>query len=328
MSVSRHNFIATSGAGAAALCVSNNASGYTAAEMQPRTAEDKLTGVSKWDLDTPALCVDLDKLERNIATMRHGCAAMKVASRPHGKTHKCPAIAKLQLAGGIDRHLRGKAQRSGGVRRQRHRADPDDDVERLARQDPTGDGAPQDESAIHPGGRYPQNARDLNDAAQGSRHRGRRGRRRGGRHAQRRAGRRPGAGARPARRQAAQPEAARHHQLRRRRAAHQGIQDAPRADARSASRRRSRHSSGSRRRAQHRDFQRRRHRHLQHHAERRGVTDVQVGSYVFMDCQYLEIGGESNDEVYNDFVPSLTVVTTVLNTYFPSRSRPMRARRR
>ena len=48
-----------------------------------------------------------------------------------------------------------------------------------------------------------------------------------------------------------------------------------------------------------------------------GVTDVQVGSYVFMDCQYLEIGGEANDEVYNDFLPSLTVVTTVLNTYFP-----------
>ena len=48
-----------------------------------------------------------------------------------------------------------------------------------------------------------------------------------------------------------------------------------------------------------------------------GVTDLQVGSYLFMDCQYLEIGGESNDEVYTDFAPSLTVVTTVLNTYFP-----------
>jgi D-serine deaminase-like pyridoxal phosphate-dependent protein len=48
-----------------------------------------------------------------------------------------------------------------------------------------------------------------------------------------------------------------------------------------------------------------------------GVTDVQVGSYIFMDCQYIEIGGESNDQVYTDFAPSLTVVTTVLNTYFP-----------
>jgi D-serine deaminase-like pyridoxal phosphate-dependent protein len=49
-----------------------------------------------------------------------------------------------------------------------------------------------------------------------------------------------------------------------------------------------------------------------------GVTDVQVGSYVFMDCQYLEIGGESNEEVFNDFASSLTVVTTVLNAYFPN----------
>jgi len=27
-------------------------------------------GLSKWDLDTPALCVDLDKMERNLATMQ------------------------------------------------------------------------------------------------------------------------------------------------------------------------------------------------------------------------------------------------------------------
>jgi D-serine deaminase-like pyridoxal phosphate-dependent protein len=46
------------------------------------------------------------------------------------------------------------------------------------------------------------------------------------------------------------------------------------------------------------------------------VTDVQAGSYVFMDCQYLEIGGESDDERFADFDVSLTVVATVLNTYF------------
>jgi 3-hydroxy-D-aspartate aldolase len=50
-----------------------------------------------------------------------------------------------------------------------------------------------------------------------------------------------------------------------------------------------------------------------------GVTDVQVGSYIFMDAQYLEIGGEANEELYTDFVPSLTVMTTVLNNYFPNR---------
>jgi D-serine deaminase-like pyridoxal phosphate-dependent protein len=50
-----------------------------------------------------------------------------------------------------------------------------------------------------------------------------------------------------------------------------------------------------------------------------GFTDVQVGSYVFMDMQYLAIGGEDGDAVYDDFAPSLTVVATVLNNRFPGR---------
>jgi D-serine deaminase-like pyridoxal phosphate-dependent protein len=50
-----------------------------------------------------------------------------------------------------------------------------------------------------------------------------------------------------------------------------------------------------------------------------GFTDVQAGSYIFMDAQYLEIGGEANETVFTDFTPSLTVMTTVLNTYFPKR---------
>jgi 3-hydroxy-D-aspartate aldolase len=50
-----------------------------------------------------------------------------------------------------------------------------------------------------------------------------------------------------------------------------------------------------------------------------GFTDIQVGSYVFMDMQYLAIGSESGDAVYGDFAPSLTVTTTVLNNRFPGR---------
>ena len=57
-------------------------------------------GVSKWDLDTPALCVDLDKLEANIAKMQAVVTKNGIATRPHAKTHKCAAIAKLQLAAG------------------------------------------------------------------------------------------------------------------------------------------------------------------------------------------------------------------------------------
>ena len=56
---------------------------------------------------------------------------------------------------------------------------------------------------------------------------------------------------------------------------------------------------------------------LQHHVP--GFTDVQVGSYLFMDMQYLAIGSEDGDPVYKDFASSLTVLATVLNNRFPGR---------
>ncbi|MGH7521351.1 MAG: alanine racemase [Gemmatimonadales bacterium] len=56
--------------------------------------------VDALDLDTPALYVDLDVLERNIARMQQQCRAWGVALRPHVKTHKIPEIAQLQLDAG------------------------------------------------------------------------------------------------------------------------------------------------------------------------------------------------------------------------------------
>jgi len=56
--------------------------------------------VDALDLDTPALYIDLDALERNIARMQAQCRAWGVALRPHVKTHKIPEIAKLQLDAG------------------------------------------------------------------------------------------------------------------------------------------------------------------------------------------------------------------------------------
>ncbi|WP_162416724.1 DSD1 family PLP-dependent enzyme [Cyclobacterium roseum] len=50
-----------------------------------------------------------------------------------------------------------------------------------------------------------------------------------------------------------------------------------------------------------------------------GFTDVQVGSYLFMDAQYMAIGSDQNDKLYDDFDPSLTVMTTVINTNHPHR---------
>ncbi len=59
-----------------------------------------LVGRPVAELDTPALLVDLDAMDRNIARIAADLAAHHVAWRPHAKGHKCPAIAHRQLAAG------------------------------------------------------------------------------------------------------------------------------------------------------------------------------------------------------------------------------------
>ncbi|MFQ5743543.1 MAG: alanine racemase [Acidobacteriota bacterium] len=46
--------------------------------------------------------------------------------------------------------------------------------------------------------------------------------------------------------------------------------------------------------------------------ELEGVTDVQVGSYLFMDVNYRNVGGESGS-VFDDFRPSLLVLATAIS---------------
>ena len=53
-----------------------------------------------YDLDTPALAIDLDVLERNIHDMAAHCAGLGIALRAHTKTHKIPEIAQMQVAAG------------------------------------------------------------------------------------------------------------------------------------------------------------------------------------------------------------------------------------
>ena len=60
----------------------------------------RVTGKSLDDLSTPAVLVDLDVLERNIARMAGWARDAGVRLRPHAKTHKCPQIARLQRAAG------------------------------------------------------------------------------------------------------------------------------------------------------------------------------------------------------------------------------------
>jgi len=52
------------------------------------------------DIDTPALVVDLDAFERNLDLMASAARGAGLALRPHGKAHKCPDIAHLQIERG------------------------------------------------------------------------------------------------------------------------------------------------------------------------------------------------------------------------------------
>jgi D-serine deaminase-like pyridoxal phosphate-dependent protein len=52
------------------------------------------------ELDTPFLAVDIDIVRRNVAAMAAMVTARGQVLRPHAKTHKCPEIARLQLAAG------------------------------------------------------------------------------------------------------------------------------------------------------------------------------------------------------------------------------------
>jgi D-serine deaminase-like pyridoxal phosphate-dependent protein len=49
---------------------------------------------------TPAVVIDLDVVERNIARVQAMCEAAGVANRPHIKTHKSPVIAMMQREAG------------------------------------------------------------------------------------------------------------------------------------------------------------------------------------------------------------------------------------
>lgn len=315
MSVSRRSFIATSSA--AALGASSTVGGATALETQAQTADDTMKGTSKWDLATPALCVDLDALERNIAEMQSRLRALKVASRPHAKTHKCPAIAKLQLASGSIGICAAKLSEAevfsangiAPILMTTSNVSPD----KIRRAMALRRSNPQFVQAVD----YAPNARDLNDAA-----------REAGIVADVvvdvAVGSRSGV---PAGDQAI--------------ALAQLVDKLPHLKLRGIIS----YDGG----AQHiKGFKARRDQTLNRFApsletfeafkrsglsteifsgggtgtynilpRAGGVTDVRVGSYIFMDCQYIEIGGESNEQVYDDFLPSLTVVTTVLNTYFP-----------
>ena len=48
------------------------------------------------------------------------------------------------------------------------------------------------------------------------------------------------------------------------------------------------------------------------------LTELQAGSYIFMDTLYRRIGGKDSDGVYTDFEPALSVMTTVISKTRPN----------
>ncbi|HKY21876.1 MAG TPA: DSD1 family PLP-dependent enzyme [Vicinamibacterales bacterium] len=310
---------AAAGTTAATFWIPKKIYGHGRRELFAHVVDTKMSkGVSKWDLDTPALVIDLDKLEQNIASMRTSLAGTGVGMRPHAKTHKSADIAKLQLgagavgvcaakiseaealfADGVQKILmttanpsKSKIQRAMNIRKRNR--------EFIQAVD------------------YPQNAHDLSDAAKA---------------ADITAdvvvdvaiGTRSGV---PAGDQAL--------------ALAQLIDTLPNlklrgmlcydGDAQHIKGYQARHDQSlARSQDALKTFERMKASGLCTEIfsgggtgtynimpKVPGYTDVQVGSYVFMDAQYLEIGNERGD-IFTDFAPSLTVVTTVLNTYFPKR---------
>jgi D-serine deaminase-like pyridoxal phosphate-dependent protein len=276
-------------------------------------------GVSKWELDTPALCVDLDRMEDNIARMQAAVKKNGIATRPHAKTHKSADIARLQLAAGAigictAKVSEAEALMNAGIDRIcMTTSNPSVNKVRRAMQLRKRSAnfiqAVDDE----------QNARDLSaaakeagvvadvviDVAVGTR-----------------SGIPAGDGAvalaklidslpNLALRGILSYDGGAQHvngfAARKERALKNLEENVKSFEAMKAAGLNMEIFSGGGTGTY----------SVQHLTP--GFTDVQVGSYVFMDMQYLAIGSEDGSPTYHDFAPSLTVVTTVLNNRFAGR---------
>ena len=317
MKTSRRAFVGASAVAAAHVWIPKAVKGYTAAEIVPVTPMKP--GISKWDLDTPALCVDLDKMERNIAKLQRTCNANKIAVRPHAKTHKCAAIAKMQMAAGAIGICTAKLSEAEALFAE--------GIDRIlmttANLPPNKIRRAMELKKRYPGFiqavDYDQNVRDLNDAAKAA-----------GVVADvvidvavgTRTGIPPGEDAlRLAQLADKQPNlklrgmlsydgGAQHvntFTARKERALKNIEENARTYEKMKASGLNSEIFSGGGTGTY----------NIYHLVP--GFTDVQAGSYIFMDMQYVAIGNVDGQPVYDDFEPSLTVLATIVNNRFPGR---------
>lgn len=94
--------------------------------MQPSTktplsdALKQLVGQPVSAIDTPALVVDIEAMQRNLSRMADFCRKHDIRWRPHAKMHKSSAIARLQLQAGavgvcVQKTSEAEAMVAGGV---------------------------------------------------------------------------------------------------------------------------------------------------------------------------------------------------------------------
>lgn len=100
--VTRRDFVAT-GVGAlvsAALPTGPRASdkGFPIAEIERRIARRDFKGMTKEMLPTPCMVVDINLFEKNLRTMADHAKKVSIALRPHVKVHKSVDVAKRQIA--------------------------------------------------------------------------------------------------------------------------------------------------------------------------------------------------------------------------------------
>ena len=319
-SMSRRRFLQTTGA--AAVWLPTSVKGYSASEVQALYVNGVMQqDISKWELDTPALCVDLDALEANIAKMQNTAALNGIASRPHAKTHKTPVIAQMQLdtgsvgicvakvseaevmfQSGIDEILMTttnvtttKIRRAMKLREKCQGFIQATDSANNARllseaaismnvsADVVVDVDPGgNRTGITPGQPALQLAQ-LVDKLPGLTLRGLLCYDGGSQHVK-------GFDQRKAQTLGRLNAASETYDL----FNNSGLNTEIFSGG----------GTGTY--------------NIDH--ETRGLTDIQVGSYVFMDAQYIDIGGESSDKVYSDFQPALTILTTVLNDQYEGRA--------
>jgi D-serine deaminase-like pyridoxal phosphate-dependent protein len=96
--MTRRTFLAAT---AAAPAVLSGARSYSWAELEKIIARGDVKGkLARADVPTPALMLDLDAFEFNLNKMTTHARDRKRSLRPHGKTHKCPEIARRFVQAG------------------------------------------------------------------------------------------------------------------------------------------------------------------------------------------------------------------------------------